>query len=215
MGSGVIIMESPGPGWRWWSRGSSRHFGMIVSLKECLMRNLISPGSCLRWPHPLRGSTWAETDCQVGWGNFHLKSQGKGDSMLRKLKKVWRIDLFHIYLYCSHLEINLWIQDDGAQFLRVYQIGLKSLVEKSGMSTNQPSWDGERPCSGSWEWPPNQKPKGRYGKGNGSIAPVRAKEWTHQPGRAIDLNHRSNQPQISFPKTIKGAKGHQSKDQMN
>lgn len=30
--------------------------------------------------------------------------------MLGKLKKVWRIDLFQTYLYCSHLEINLWIQ---------------------------------------------------------------------------------------------------------
>lgn len=52
-------------------------------------------------------------------------------------------------------------------------------------------------------------------KGNGYIAPVRAKEWSHQPERAKDLNHRSNQPQISFPKTIKGAKEHQPKDQMN
>lgn len=43
---------------------------------------------------------------------------------------------------------------------------------------------------------------------NGSIAPVRAKEWSRQLGRTIDpLNYRSNRPQISLPNASKGAKG--------
>ena len=103
---------------------------------------------------------------------------------------------------------------DGAQnFLKPYQMRLKS--------EGGEEWDVQGPAIMRWretlQWKlgvttQSETKRKVWQKGNGSIAPVRAKEWSYQPG---PLNHRSNQPQISLPKTIKGGKGHQPKDQKN
>lgn len=138
--------------------------------------------------------------------------------MLGKLKKVWRIDLFQIYLYCSHLEINLWIQYGWSpEVLEALPNGAKKL---SGEESNV-----QGPAIMRWretlQWKlgvttQTETKRKVWQKCNGSIAPVRAKEWSRQPGRAIDLlNHRSNQQEISLPKASKGAKGHHPKDQKN
>lgn len=37
-------------------------------LRNVWVRNLISPKACPGWPHPLKGSTWVETDWQGGMG---------------------------------------------------------------------------------------------------------------------------------------------------